>query len=69
MIKAVLLAIPTYAMTCFRVHTSLYRELEAICARFWWESSNQGNNIHWKRWDWLCRKKEDGRLGFTSGLL
>lgn len=35
LIKAVLQATPTYAMSCFRIPTSLCMEMEAICARFW----------------------------------
>lgn len=34
LIKAVLQAIPTYAMSCFRIPTSLCVEMEAVCARF-----------------------------------
>lgn len=39
--KAVLQTIPTFTMGCFRVPTSLLKELEMICARFWWEFSQE----------------------------
>lgn len=68
LIKAVLLAVPTYVMSCFRIPTSLCHELEAICANFWWEGSEISMGLHWKKWDALCRKKErkkeEGGLGF-----
>lgn len=64
LIKAVLQAIPTYAMACFRVPTSLSRELEMICAKFWWGNTDCNGGLHWRSWDSLCRSKEDGGLGF-----
>lgn len=64
LIKAVLQAIPTYAMSCFRIPTSICKEMEMICAKFWWESSNRNGGLHWKAWEGLCRTKEEGGLGF-----
>lgn len=64
LIKAVLQAIPTFAMGCFRIPTSIHRELDMICARFLWESSPEKGGVHWKSWDGLCKPKEEGGLGF-----
>lgn len=64
LIKVVLHVIPTFAMGCFRIPTSLCRELEMICARFWWETSNYKGVVHWKSWEALCKSKEEGGLGF-----
>lgn len=66
LIKAVLQAIPTYTMSCFRVPQSLCKEMEAICARFWWGDSSLRGGIHWKSWENLCKRKEDGGLGFRQ---
>lgn len=63
LIKVVFLAIPTYSTSYFRVPTSLCKELEAICA---WENSAKKKGIHWRKWDWLCRRKEEGGLGFKQ---
>ncbi|KAL8536117.1 hypothetical protein ACS0TY_011663 [Phlomoides rotata] len=36
LIKAVLRDIPTYVISCFRIHPTLCEEIERICANFWW---------------------------------
>ncbi|KAL0456758.1 UNVERIFIED_CONTAM: putative mitochondrial protein [Sesamum latifolium] len=63
LIKAVIQAIPTYAMGCFRLPISLLKEIQSMVADFWW--SNQGHNkIHWVSWQRLCDSKLLGGLGF-----
>lgn len=53
--------IPTYTMTCFRIPLSLCKDMETICARFWWEDPNnkrgytENHGIAYV----LQRKKED----------
>ncbi|KAL5749377.1 hypothetical protein ACOSP7_023980 [Xanthoceras sorbifolium] len=36
LIKAVVQAIPTYSMNLFKLPLSLIKELNVLCARFWW---------------------------------
>lgn len=64
LIKSVLQAIPTFAMSCFRIPTSICKEMESACARFWWKNSGSNTGVHWRTWDWLSRSKEEGGLGF-----
>lgn len=66
LIKAVLQAIPTYAMSCFRIPTSICNELESICARFWRGSSGSKKGVHWKSWDQMCKRKEEDGMGFRK---
>ncbi|KAA3464145.1 reverse transcriptase [Gossypium australe] len=65
-IKSVLQAIPTYAMTCFLLPKSLCGELESIFAKYWWLHGKDKRGIHWCHWDFLCRTKEKGGLGFRN---
>ena len=37
LIKAVAQSIPTYTMSVFQIPFKLCIELEALCARFWWD--------------------------------
>lgn len=47
LIKAVLEAIPTYAMFCFRIPTSICNDIERMSTNFWWGMKSDGNKLHW----------------------
>ena len=65
-LKAVAQAIPSYAMSIFKLPETLLDELHAILAKFWWGSSDQKRKIHWKKWEDLCRPKMMGGMGFRD---
>ncbi|KAL0411812.1 UNVERIFIED_CONTAM: putative ribonuclease H protein [Sesamum latifolium] len=65
LIKAVIQAIPSYAMACFRLPESLLHELQRMVSGFWWH--NRGvRKIHWVTWKRMCESKLIGGLGFRS---
>ncbi|XP_042965942.1 uncharacterized protein LOC122299620 [Carya illinoinensis] len=66
LLKAVALAIPTYAMSCFKLPDCLFRELESLMARFWWGRTENNKRIHWVSWKNLCKSKYQGGLGFKE---
>lgn len=66
LIKAVIQAIPIYAMSCFRIPSTIIREIEFMCANFWWGSSEKGKKMHWKAWSHLQKVKDEGGLGFRN---
>jgi hypothetical protein len=39
MLKAVLVAMPTYTMSCFKLPGSLCKRIQSALTRFWWDSS------------------------------
>ncbi|KAK3211392.1 hypothetical protein Dsin_016098 [Dipteronia sinensis] len=45
-LKAVIQAIPTYAMSIFRLPKGLISEIQRLCARFWWGSKVNQRKIH-----------------------
>ncbi|XP_062018153.1 uncharacterized protein LOC133734539 [Rosa rugosa] len=66
LIRVVAQALPTYAMSAFQLTKNFCEDLEQMCARFWWGSTEDKRKIHWKAWDALCLPKEEEGLGFRS---
>lgn len=59
LVKAVIQAIPTYVMGCFRLLDYHLHEIESIISRFWWGSGND-RKIHCVKWNSLCDSNRDG---------
>lgn len=64
MIKSVLQAIPTYAMSCFRIPIGICKQMETIMSKFWWGESNGHDAMHWFTWEKLAQPKCRGGMGF-----
>ena len=66
LIKAVAQSIPTYRMGVFQLLGKLCDELDAMCARFWWDQIGEERKIHWKSWSFLTQSKKEGGMGFKD---
>ena len=66
LIKAVIQAIPTYTMSCFKLPKGLIKELETLIRKFWWGYSGDSKKVHWVKWERLCEDKEKGGIGFKD---
>ncbi|KAL0345631.1 UNVERIFIED_CONTAM: putative mitochondrial protein [Sesamum radiatum] len=65
LVKAVVQALSTYAMSCFQLSVSLVWNLESMMADFWWH--NRGDKrMHWVAWQKLCRSTMEGGFGFRE---
>lgn len=66
LIKAVVQAIPTFTMSCFRLPGSICADINQMCAKFWWGDDEDHRKMHWTKWSNVCRPKERGGLGFRD---
>ena len=66
LIKAVIQAILTFAMGCFKLPLGLCHEIEAMVKKFWWGQRGDRRKIHWLCWDVLTKSKLNGGLGFRD---
>ena len=47
LIKAVVQAIPTYTMSCFKLPIGLCSEIESLIRTFWWGQKGERRKVHW----------------------
>uniref|UniRef100_A0A2N9IFR8 Uncharacterized protein n=1 Tax=Fagus sylvatica TaxID=28930 RepID=A0A2N9IFR8_FAGSY len=66
LIKAVIQAIPTYTMNCFKLPKKLCLELERLIRNFWWGHTESSRKVHWVKWSSLCQPKSMGGMGFRD---
>ena len=66
LLKAVVQAIPTFAMSCFRLPIGLCQDIEMLIQKFWWGQRGDRRKIHWAKWEVLCHPKSEGGLGFKD---
>ena len=66
LLKAVVQAIPAFAMSCFRLPMGLCQDIEMLIRKFWWGQMGDRRKIHWAKWEVLCQPKSEGGLGFKD---
>ena len=66
LIKDVALAIPTCAMSCFKILESLCDDLTSMIRNFWWGQKVEEKKIPWVSWEKMCEPKVGGGLGFKN---
>lgn len=66
LIKVVLQAIPTFAMSMVKFPKNFCAKICYSVARFWWRSKGRNRGIHWKKWEVLTANKIEGGMGFKD---
>lgn len=66
LLKDVLSSMPSYAITCFKLHKSLCKQIQAIFTRFWWDAKPNIRKMSCVSWNKLTLPKSAGGLGFRE---
>lgn len=66
LLKTVLTAMPSYAMSCFKLPLSLCKQIQTVLTRFWWDLTPEQKRMCWVSWDKLTLPKTVGGLGFRD---
>ena len=64
--KAVIQAIPTYTMSCFKLPKGLIDDIESLIRKFWWGYRGEQRKIHWVSWEKMYQPKCEGGMGFKE---
>lgn len=69
MLKLVLSAIPSYALSCFQFSDCLGKEITTIFSDFWSGQNEGKRKMHYEKWQKLCEAKCKGGLGFRDEVI
>jgi hypothetical protein len=66
LIKAIIQAIPVFAMAVFKIPKQLCKEMNDAMASFWWGDTDDQRRMHWFAWWRMCIPKRKGGMGFRD---
>ena len=66
LLKAVIQAIPTYTMGCFKIPIGLCNEIEVLIKKFWWGQQSDRRKVHRVKWEEMTKSKMVGGMGFRD---
>lgn len=65
LLKSVVMTLPVYAMSCFKLPKGTIQKLTSMMMEFWWNTQSQ-NKIHWLSYDNLTLPKAIGGFDFKD---
>jgi hypothetical protein len=66
LLKAIAQAIPSYAMSVFKIPKQICKGITTTMSNFWWGDGADRKRMHWLVWWKLCIPKMQGVMGFRD---
>ena len=66
LLKSVVQAIPTYAMSVFKIPKKICKGIIDAMSHFWWGDEDNQKRMHWMTWWKMCVPKDQGGMGFQD---
>lgn len=66
MLRTILAAMPSHAMSCFKLPQSLCSRIQSTLTRFWWDSIPEKKKVSWISWKRMAKSKKHEGLGFKD---
>lgn len=66
LLKAILAAMPSFSMSCFKLPVSLCKQIQSILMRFWWDAKPEVRKMTWVSWNKMTLPRNAGGLGFRE---
>lgn len=66
MLRSVLSAIPSHAMSCYKLPQGLCDQIQSLLTRFWWDTAQDKRSMSWIFWKKMAGPKKLGGLSFKD---
>lgn len=66
MLRSVLSAMPSHAMSCYKLPQGLCDQIQTLMTRFWWDPTQEKRSMAWISWKKMARPKKFGGLGLKD---
>ena len=66
LVKSVAQAIPSYAMSVFKLPKGICKSITVEISGFWWGDIEENRKMHWFAWRKTCIPKKYGGMGFRD---
>lgn len=53
-------------MSCFELLMSMYKRIQPVLTRFWWDGPDNTRKMSWVAWKKMIKSKAEGCLGFRD---
>ena len=66
LLKSIIQAIPSYAMSVFKLPKQICSAITSAMSKYWWGDDDLKKHMHWFAWWKICVPKERGGMGFRD---